>query len=403
MFLERQDLCGSQMSQPREVQEFAAHLRILKDHAGRTYEALAKRTGVSSSALHRYCNGKSVPLEFAPLERLARACGASREELRELQQRWFLADAVRKPSAPRAATHPEPPLRGSPEHPPGRTPHPEPDTEADGITATADPAGARPSAAAARRRWLATGLVAEFLFVAAAAMAVGTVLADRPGASSKSKRPMLLSPACPVVLSIGEHDECVRELQRLLATTGTSIDVNGQFGPQTRSRVTAFQVLAGIPPSGVVGDCTKRTLYDSEVKMRSWPPAKVEQRIGEVFPEDPDTAVAIARCQSFLDPFWVLPNEDGSRNWGLFQIRDRRLEQLGGTPLEAFDPEWNIQAARRLWSEHGDFRHWKVCLAALTTPTPSRRPPPLTELQREHGPTERARQRPPPSPRIPSP
>jgi hypothetical protein len=276
------------MPQPREVQEFAAHLRMLKYRAGRTYEALAKRTGISSSTLHRYCNGKSIPLEFAPLDRVARACGASREELRELQQRWFLADAARKRPPPR---------------PPGGVPGPEPGTAAEGITAAEDPASdaggaadARSPAGAGWRSRLTAGLVAEFLVVAAAAAVFGTALADA-------------------------------------------------------------------------------TEVSSDPKLRSWPSAEVERRIREVFPEDPDKAVAIARCQSYLDPFSVASNQDGSHRWGLFQIWDRQLEQLGGTPLKAFDPEWNIQAARRLWSEHRDFRYWRACLTALGSPTRSPPPP----------------------------
>jgi hypothetical protein len=86
-----------------------------------------------------------------------------------------------------------------------------------------------------------------------------------------------------------------------------------------------------------------------------------------VFPESPDSAVAIARCQSYLDPLWVLSNEDGSRNWGVFQIWDRRIAEMGGTQRLALDPEWSIQAARRLWSQHRDFRDWPACAAALNT------------------------------------
>lgn len=356
------------MLQSKEVQEFAAHLRMLKYRADRTYEALAKRSGVSSSALHRYCNGTSIPLEFAPLERMARACGASREELHELQRRWFLADATRKRSPQRAAD-------GTPEHTPGAA------VQSMTAAATADTGGtmgARPQPGAGRPRWLTAGLVAEFLIVAAVAAAFGTALADATkvsAVSADSQTPMLLSPACPVVLSVGEHDECVRELQRLLAKAGASIEVTAQFGPQTRSRVTAYQALARIPPNGVVDERTKRALYDGGTKLSSWPSAEAEHRIREVFPEDPDKAVAIARCQSYLDPLSVAANEDGSRSWGLFQLGDRQLQQLGGTPLRAFDPEWNIQAARRLWSEHRDFRYWGVCLAALEPPTRSPPPP----------------------------
>ncbi|MFH8403168.1 helix-turn-helix domain-containing protein [Streptomyces sp. NPDC018019] len=74
---------------------FAALLRTLKTRSGLSYGALAKRLHMSTSTLHRYCNGDAVPTDYAPVERLARVCGAQSEELVELHRRWILADAAR--------------------------------------------------------------------------------------------------------------------------------------------------------------------------------------------------------------------------------------------------------------------------------------------------------------------
>src|ERR687884_394149 len=71
--------------------ELAAYLRELKDRTGRSYDALARRLGVSRSALHRYCSGDGAPPQFTVLERFARECGASPEELTALHQRWTRA------------------------------------------------------------------------------------------------------------------------------------------------------------------------------------------------------------------------------------------------------------------------------------------------------------------------
>ncbi|SOB81205.1 helix-turn-helix domain-containing protein [Streptomyces sp. 1331.2] len=87
-----------------ETDEFAAMLRELKERSGRSYGALATRLHVSTSTLHRYCNGAAVPAEYAPVERLARACGARDEELVELHRRWILADAARRREAGAAGT-----------------------------------------------------------------------------------------------------------------------------------------------------------------------------------------------------------------------------------------------------------------------------------------------------------
>ncbi|MCX4576699.1 helix-turn-helix domain-containing protein [Streptomyces sp. NBC_01571] len=75
--------------------EFAGLLRELKERSGLSYGVLAKRLHVSTSTLHRYVNGDAVPTDYAPVERLARACRATPEELVELHRRWVLADALR--------------------------------------------------------------------------------------------------------------------------------------------------------------------------------------------------------------------------------------------------------------------------------------------------------------------
>ncbi|MFE3152855.1 helix-turn-helix domain-containing protein [Streptomyces sp. NPDC059218] len=89
-----------------EAGEFAALLKELKERSGRSYGVLAGRLHVSTSTLHRYCNGDAVPNEYAPVERLARLCAANSEELVELHRRWIVADAARRrpaQAAPAAA------------------------------------------------------------------------------------------------------------------------------------------------------------------------------------------------------------------------------------------------------------------------------------------------------------
>ncbi|MFD8153855.1 helix-turn-helix domain-containing protein [Streptomyces sp. NPDC059720] len=94
------------MSQDTGAAAFAALLGELKDRSGLSYGVLAKRLHMSTSTLHRYCNGDAVPADYAPVERLARLCKASPEELVTLHRRWVLADAGRgrKPAAGSART-----------------------------------------------------------------------------------------------------------------------------------------------------------------------------------------------------------------------------------------------------------------------------------------------------------
>ncbi|WP_372458906.1 helix-turn-helix domain-containing protein [Streptomyces hygroscopicus] len=83
-----------------EAEAFGELLRGLKERSGLSYGTLAKRLHMSTSTLHRYCNGSVVPTEYAPVERLARVCRATPEELVELHRRWILADAARGRKGP---------------------------------------------------------------------------------------------------------------------------------------------------------------------------------------------------------------------------------------------------------------------------------------------------------------
>ncbi|MFE9027704.1 helix-turn-helix domain-containing protein [Streptomyces iakyrus] len=97
------------MSEGTAAADFAALLGELKERSGLSYGVLAKRLHMSTSTLHRYCNGDAVPTDYAPVERFARLCKASTDELVELHRRWVLADAgrVRKGSGSSEATSPE--------------------------------------------------------------------------------------------------------------------------------------------------------------------------------------------------------------------------------------------------------------------------------------------------------
>ncbi|MFE6030159.1 helix-turn-helix domain-containing protein [Streptomyces niveus] len=81
-----------------EAKAFAELLTELKDRSGQSYGALAAKLHVSTSTLHRYCNGDAVPAEFSVAERFGRLCGAKGEEFVELHRRWILADEARRRS-----------------------------------------------------------------------------------------------------------------------------------------------------------------------------------------------------------------------------------------------------------------------------------------------------------------
>ncbi|MEU0174294.1 helix-turn-helix transcriptional regulator, partial [Streptomyces massasporeus] len=87
------------MSACPETERFAALLRSLKSRSGLSYEALARKSGLAGSTLHRYCRGTSVPQDYGSVHRLATVCGATPDELRTLHRLWALADAARAAAA----------------------------------------------------------------------------------------------------------------------------------------------------------------------------------------------------------------------------------------------------------------------------------------------------------------
>ncbi|MPY45864.1 helix-turn-helix domain-containing protein [Streptomyces phyllanthi] len=169
-----------------ETAEFAALLLELKERSGRSYGALSARLHVSTSTLHRYCNGTAVPHDYAPVERLAKACGAKTEELVELHRRWILADSARH-REPAAAEQGANTTAADAPSEPAAAPAPEPEVE----QADPEPEAAAPveAPAASRSRSVLPRLLSRpkaVIAVAVAAVAVpAAVVAGQPAASSR--------------------------------------------------------------------------------------------------------------------------------------------------------------------------------------------------------------------------
>lgn len=72
-------------------------------------------------------------------------------------------------------------------------------------------------------------------------------------------------------------------------------------------------------------------------------------KIAKTFPENPDVMVAIAKAESGLNPKASNVNRNGSSDIGLFQVNSIH----GYDDLEMFDPEKNIEAARKIYEKQG--------------------------------------------------
>ncbi|MFI5796565.1 helix-turn-helix domain-containing protein [Streptomyces sp. NPDC051677] len=149
-----------------DVTEFAALLTELKGRTERSYGSLARRLGMNTSTLHRYCAGEAVPQDFAPVERLAEFCGATSEERLELHRRWLRAVAARQQRATRGVTAPE-----------------APDTASEGDTPTSAETEVRESDGrqAPPRRWYRRRRATVLVGVACAVLATLGSLSALPG------------------------------------------------------------------------------------------------------------------------------------------------------------------------------------------------------------------------------
>ncbi|MGW6568844.1 helix-turn-helix domain-containing protein [Streptomyces sp. NPDC054975] len=161
--------------------EFATLLGQLKQRSGLSYGALGKRLHLSGSTLHRYVTGEAVPADYAPVERFARLCKATPDELVELHRLWVHADVTRR----RKGATPEP----TPAPPPAQEPTPEapaPTPEAHDemvVTGPAPTAEPRP-----RRAWRRPTVAIAGAAVVAAVASVALVLNLPAGADGDGKR-----------------------------------------------------------------------------------------------------------------------------------------------------------------------------------------------------------------------
>lgn len=73
---------------PGGREELACHLTALKQRSGLSYSELGRKSHISSSTLHRYCSGTTVPPDYQTVVGIAAACSAGDAELIELLVQW---------------------------------------------------------------------------------------------------------------------------------------------------------------------------------------------------------------------------------------------------------------------------------------------------------------------------
>ncbi|MFG3104961.1 helix-turn-helix domain-containing protein [Streptomyces sp. NPDC048182] len=267
-----------------ETEGFAELLRALKDRSGLSYGALAKRLHMSTSTLHRYCNGSAVPADYAPVERLARVCRATPEELVELHRRWILADAARGRKGTPGSTEPAPAVEE-----PDQAPAPAPSTGVEPAADEAPPGAAESPAAPGPRSRRRTALIASAAAVAvlgAAALAVG--LPGSGGDDGDRTSAGAAAPVAPTRTATGTERPARPSASATTSPAPSASRRAPTHGPATtpppRRRSTAPEGGTGAEETGGVpvrvatrpyvydSPCSQHFLVDSEPEQVGPPP-----------------------------------------------------------------------------------------------------------------------------------
>ncbi|WP_326782245.1 helix-turn-helix domain-containing protein [Streptomyces longwoodensis] len=273
---------------PDEVGEFAALLRTLKDRTDRSYGSLARRVGMNTSTLHRYCTGEAVPRDFAPVERLAVFCAATPQERLRLHRLWLSALAARQGPGPDAPTGPEPPSPAE-EAEPTPAAHtevadadasPAPERDSAGASEVA-PAPAEPvSSPAARRRYRRRAVLGS---AAVACALLATVLGtfdlsgDHHPEVGAPRSPAPRSPAARTTATAGAPHASATPSPEHAAPTTTPTVTRG--GPTTAARPATVPPLTWTTDS-LVWDKGCDHDYVIDKPPSDVPPPPVEQDAG---------------------------------------------------------------------------------------------------------------------------
>jgi len=133
------------------------------------------------------------------------------------------------------------------------------------------------------------------------------------------------------------------------------------------SIVGAILLDVFIQHAGAPIEYTAETAHAEEIEVEEaktvlieekidWTPERVKQEIRKVFPENAETMIRVAQCESGLLPAAKGPTNDH----GIFQLHmpshRKEIEKQG---IDVTDPAENIQFARYLY-DHGGLGHWKA-------------------------------------------
>lgn len=140
----------------------------------------------------------------------------------------------------------------------------------------------------------------------------------------------------PITLREGMHGVNVLSLQDDLKKLGYYINADSFFGTLTSAQVRKFQKANGLIADGIAGPLTLQKIKDT----LKTPYPSIKETISRICKEEgiePELGIAVASCESNLDPKCININKGGSIDKGLFQWNNVYHPEISET--EAFNPE----------------------------------------------------------------
>ncbi|WP_329383496.1 helix-turn-helix domain-containing protein [Streptomyces sp. NBC_01716] len=261
-----------------ESRAFAELLTELKNRSGQSYGALAAKLHVSTSTLHRYCNGDAVPADFAVAERFGRLCGAKGEEFVELHRRWILADEARRRS--RSA----PPANASAgaveaEEPSGSSERTEPAEPAEAPAPDAGPpVGATPPSRRRKRLYVTLAAAAVVVAVAVPALVFGPLddpSSDRSPVASETEAGGAPESAPPSASPSGSPSPDKSPSRGASPSDkATPREKENGGGDAGKGAVGGVPVTVSTKPYAFENPCSQRYLIDRPPEQVPPPPAE---------------------------------------------------------------------------------------------------------------------------------
>lgn len=170
----------------------------------------------------------------------------------------------------------------------------------------------------------------------------------------RPKMQKLFFPICALVLLIGILDYERNERGTIIIENAAAAQVGNQAQDQAHVRSDEAQMEDGTSHGQNPVSVVSETEADTHA-FHAITPETIEAKIRQAFPGEEDTAVAVAMCESRLDPKRIGDTDFHKPSVGLFQINQFYHPY---STKELQDADRNIAIAKEIKNRWGNWNAW---------------------------------------------